>query len=85
MMYHWNLQKRSDYLKASITQNQELQIQILNDRNISNARQALALGIPEEVPIVSLQTADQIQEDVAGQEAMTINNLLGLGFKYEAV
>lgn len=73
--------KASDYLKAKLTQDELIAIQISNDANISAARKAIKMGvIPQLTPKQAL-SPDELLADDALQEANAQSNLEKLGFR----
>jgi len=79
-----NLRRPADYQKAVMTQDQLLKIAASNDANIASARKAYKQG---EIPPLTEQqssSAVELQQDTGKNESDALNNLLSMGFRYDA-
>lgn len=73
--------KASDYLKAKLTQDELIAIQISNDANISSARKAIKMGVVPQLTPKQALSPDELLADDALQEANAQSNLEKLGFR----
>lgn len=73
--------KASDYLKAKLTQDELIAIQISNDANISAARKAIKMGVVPQLTPKQALSPDELLADDALQEANSQSNLEKLGFR----
>jgi len=73
--------KASDYLKAKLTQDELIAIQISNDANISAARKAIKMGVVPQLTPKQALSPDELLADDALQEANAQSNLEKLGFR----
>jgi len=73
-----NLRRVGDYQKAILSQEENLRMAIANDRNVSQARAQLTMGMLPELTEQQKRSKEEELTDILSNEAKAMENLLSL-------